>query len=65
VKTFKQKRDNGSVKRKLAAIVAAATDKTNLMPPIIDAVKAKATLGEICDVLRKEFGEWREPPIYW
>jgi methylmalonyl-CoA mutase N-terminal domain/subunit len=35
------------------------------MPPIIEAVKAKATLGEICDVLRKEFGEWREPPIYW
>ena len=65
VKKFKEKRDHGSMKKKLEAVVAAAKGNTNLMPPIIEAVKAKAGLGEICDVLRKEFGEWREPPIYW
>ncbi len=65
VRKFKEKRDNGAAKRKLEAIVAAAKNNTNMMPPIIEAVKARATLGEICDVLRKEFGEWREPPIYW
>ncbi len=65
VKKFKQRRDQGAAKRGLEKIVEAAMNNTNLMPPIIEAVKAKATLGEICDVLRKEFGEWREPPIYW
>jgi methylmalonyl-CoA mutase N-terminal domain/subunit len=35
------------------------------MPRILDAVKVGVTLGEVVDVLKKEFGEWREPPIYW
>ena len=65
VKKFKSRRDNGSARRKLEAVGAAAREKRNLMVPIIEAVRAKGTLGEICEVLRKEFGEWREPPIYW
>ncbi len=35
------------------------------MPPILSAVKARVTLGEIIATLRQVFGEWREPPIYW
>jgi methylmalonyl-CoA mutase N-terminal domain/subunit len=34
------------------------------MPRILDAVRAYATLGEMCDVLREEFGEYEEPPIF-
>jgi len=38
----------------------AAERDENLMPIIIDAVKAYATIGEICDVLRKIYGEFKE-----
>ena len=39
-------------------------DETNLMYPILDAVKAYATLGEICDVFREVFGEYREDTAF-
>jgi len=42
----------------------AAEGQDNLMPYILDAIKAQATLGETCDVLREVFGEYDEPPIY-
>ena len=35
-----------------------------MMPPILAAVEAMASLGEICDVLRKEWGEYRPPSIF-
>ena len=38
----------------------AAQDGTNLMPPIIAAVEARATVGEVADALRAVFGEYRE-----
>jgi len=41
-------------------VEAAARGNENLMPPIIDAVKAYATVGEICDRLREVWGEHRE-----
>ncbi len=46
----------------LAGVASAARDGNNLMPAIIDAVQAKATVGEISDALRAVFGEYREPP---
>jgi methylmalonyl-CoA mutase N-terminal domain/subunit len=49
----------------LKAVGAAAKEGTNLMPVLIRAVEAGTTLGEIVDALKKQFGEWREPPIYW
>ena len=39
----------------------AAKNKTNLMPPIIDAAKAYCTQQEICDVLREVFGTYTDP----
>ena len=42
----------------------AARGRENLMPFILDAVKAYATVGEICDTFREVFGEYREPSIY-
>lgn len=65
VKKLKERRDHGSVKKALNRVQQAARDGTNLMPEIIYAVTCLATLGEICEVLKKEFGEWREPPTYW
>jgi methylmalonyl-CoA mutase N-terminal domain/subunit len=65
VKRFREGRDHAAAARALSAIGEAARDGSNLMPRILDAVKARATLGEVVDVLRKEFGEWREPPVYW
>jgi methylmalonyl-CoA mutase N-terminal domain/subunit len=56
---LRAKRDNGAVQDKLAALEKACQDETvNLMPFILDAVKTYATLGEICGVMRKVFGEY-------
>ena len=53
-------REAAAVESSLAGLRAAAEDvKTDLMPPIIDAVRAYATLGEICGVMRDVFGEYR------
>jgi methylmalonyl-CoA mutase N-terminal domain/subunit len=65
VKRFREGRDHAAAARALSSVGEAARDGSNLMPRILDAVKARATLGEVVDVLRKEFGEWREPPVYW
>jgi methylmalonyl-CoA mutase N-terminal domain/subunit len=53
-------RDQAPVDGRLASIRAAAAGAENLMPRIVDAVKAEATVGEICDALRSAFGEYQE-----
>ncbi len=55
---IKQNRDNGAVSDNLKSLGEAAETTQNLMPYILDAVRSYATLGEICGVLRKEFGEY-------
>jgi methylmalonyl-CoA mutase N-terminal domain/subunit len=55
----KKERDNKAVKEALAEVRQAAEGTDNLMPPILKAVKAYASVGEICDVLRDVFGEWK------
>ena len=58
---LRRSRDNIAVNNALDAIQAAAADESrNLMPMIIDAVRAYATEGEICGVLRRVFGEYTE-----
>jgi len=53
-------RDAAAVEASLKTLRAASEDgKTDLMPPILDAVRAYATLGEICGVMREVFGEYR------
>jgi methylmalonyl-CoA mutase, N-terminal domain len=54
-------RDPAAVSAALGRIRAAAAGTDNLMPPLLDAVRAYATLGEMCDVLREVWGEWEEP----
>jgi methylmalonyl-CoA mutase, N-terminal domain len=53
-------RDSAAWQRSLDALGEAAAGDTNLVPPIIAAVEARATLGEISDALRVCFGEHRE-----
>jgi len=59
LKQLKENRDNLRVKQTLEALREAAKGQTNLVPPIIECVKSYATLGEICDVLREVFGEYK------
>ena len=59
VEAMKAKRDNAAVQAALADLEAACKDENeNLMPHILAAVKTYATLGEICGVMRKVFGEY-------
>ena len=60
---LKNTRDNAAVQKALAELKTAAQGEANLMPPILTAVKALATLGEICDTLRGVFGEYEAPAL--
>ena len=55
----RRQRDNRDVREKLRALEQAARESQNLMPPLLDAVKAYATLGEAMDVFREVFGEYQ------
>ncbi|WP_042428294.1 acyl-CoA mutase large subunit family protein [Streptacidiphilus anmyonensis] len=57
----KAARDEAAVKAGLDAMLAAARAGENMVPPMLDAVRAEATLGEICDALRDEWGVYVEP----
>ncbi|MEO5652621.1 MAG: methylmalonyl-CoA mutase family protein [Marmoricola sp.] len=54
-------RDEDAVARSLEAMLSAARQERNMVPPMLEACRAEATLGEICDALRAEWGEYREP----
>jgi len=56
-------RDSARVGRSLTALRRACEGRENTMPPLIEAVRAYATLGEICDALREVFGTYREQSI--
>jgi methylmalonyl-CoA mutase N-terminal domain/subunit len=60
LQALRSERDHDEVTRTLTALREAAEGDQNLMTPIIAAVKAYATLGEICDVLRGVFGEYQQ-----
>jgi methylmalonyl-CoA mutase N-terminal domain/subunit len=60
---LKKTRDNGAVHRALDRLRAAARSTENVMVPILDAVRAYATVGEMCDALRDVWGEWVEVPV--
>ena len=61
IKALKARRDSEIARAALDAVRRACETDANLMPPIIDAVKADVTLGEICDVFRDVFGVYRDP----
>jgi methylmalonyl-CoA mutase N-terminal domain/subunit len=57
-------RDDEAVQAALARMVEAARGDANMVPAMLDAARAEATLGEICDALRAEWGDYREPPRF-
>jgi methylmalonyl-CoA mutase N-terminal domain/subunit len=63
LEALRKTRDNDRVADALDALRAAARGAGNLMPPILDAVRAYATVGEMCDALRDVWGEYEEVPI--
>lgn len=64
LKELKKQRDNSLVQRRLDELRRASENGQNLMPHILEAVKAYATLQEICDVWRGVFGEYRDPGYF-
>ena len=58
---MKSKRDIGPVEESLSELRRCCRNGSNVMPAIISAVKAEATVGEVNSVLREEFGTWVAP----
>jgi methylmalonyl-CoA mutase N-terminal domain/subunit len=54
-------RDDAAVTEALRAMVEVARGTGNVVPPMLEAARREATLGEICDALRAEWGDYREP----
>jgi methylmalonyl-CoA mutase, N-terminal domain len=61
LRALKTRRDAAAVADAIRAIEAACRSDANLVYPILDAVKKKVTLGEICGAFRREFGVYRDP----
>jgi methylmalonyl-CoA mutase N-terminal domain/subunit len=59
----RRERDADRVRRSLDALRAAAAGSANTMEPILEAVRAYATVGEMCDALREVWGEYEEVPV--
>jgi len=63
LEALRTRRNHDAVARSLDALRTAAGTTENLMPRILDAVRAYATVGEMCDTLRDVWGEYEEVPI--
>ncbi len=63
LKRLKRERDNHQVNKVLSKVRDIARSSENIMPVLIEAVKSYATVGEISDILRDVFGEYREPNV--
>jgi len=61
---IRRERDSGEIGLALRELKQVARGKGNVMPHVARAVRAHATVGEICDVLREVFGEYRPPIVY-
>jgi methylmalonyl-CoA mutase N-terminal domain/subunit len=64
LQAVKARRSPAAVERHLTRVADACRTGDNLMPVLVDAVKAHASLGEIADVYRQELGRYREPIIF-
>jgi methylmalonyl-CoA mutase N-terminal domain/subunit len=65
LKRVRANRDDAKVRVALGEVQRAARGTDNLMPGILDAVRAYATVGEICDALKEIFGEYREKVVHF
>ncbi|MGB2876929.1 MAG: methylmalonyl-CoA mutase family protein, partial [Dehalococcoidales bacterium] len=60
---LRSRRDSDKVRQVLDRVRQVASSEENIMPVLIEAVKAYATVGEVSDVLRDVFGEYKEPSV--
>jgi methylmalonyl-CoA mutase N-terminal domain/subunit len=60
----RERRDSAAVERSLADLKAAAAGDGNLMPPIIEAARARATEGEMIEAMQEVFGRYTESPVF-
>ena len=60
----KKSRDENAVRSSLHRMLEASRTDENMLPSMLDAVRVEVTLGEICDVLRTEWGGYMEPPRF-
>ncbi len=63
LRRLRRERDKREATRCLKAVEKACRDQENIMPYLVDAVNACCTLGEICDVMRDEFGAYQEQSV--
>lgn len=63
LQTLRRRRDNTQVKRHLTALVDAARANENLLPALVESVKAYATIGEICEALRGVYGIYKSSQV--
>ena len=63
LRAVKRERDDGAVAASLSRLRDAAAGDENLLPSILEAVKAYATVGEMCGVLREVFGDYQPPSV--
>jgi methylmalonyl-CoA mutase N-terminal domain/subunit len=61
VKRFRAARDQGAAARALEGVAQACASDGNIMVAVLEAVRKHVTLGEVCDVFRKSFGEHHDP----
>jgi methylmalonyl-CoA mutase N-terminal domain/subunit len=64
VRAVRARRDAGRWEKAIAALRDACLSDRNLVPYVLDAVRAYATLGEISDVFREAYGVYREPAVF-
>lgn len=60
IQELKERRNGEKVKQALEALRKACNSDENVMPYILEAVREYATLGEVCGVMREEFGEYKQ-----
>ena len=64
LRALRERRDNEKVSSALSQLRTGAQHDDNLVPLILNAVEASATLGEICTVLREVFGEYQAHTLF-
>jgi methylmalonyl-CoA mutase N-terminal domain/subunit len=64
LETLRTERDSAATEAALSKLTAAAGTDENLIPLIVDSVRAEATEGEIIEALKAVFGEYREAPRF-
>ena len=63
LRELRQTRDNDAVRQSLEVLKETARGTGNTMEPLMDCVRAYATVGEMCDALREVWGEYEEVPL--